>query len=291
MTLTIWKTSQGAAEVEARYRAILQHWPQPNRQVTVPTREGDTFVVSCGPEDAPPLVLLHGSASNAFMWMGDAALWSRHFRVHAVDIIGEPGLSAPSRPTLASGAYPGWLDDVLAGLAIETTALVGLSLGGWLALDYATRRPERVRALVVLCPGGVGRHRNVLLWALPLLLLGPWGRRKVSAIIAGPKAPDAPQMPAAVRDFLDLIYKNFRVRRERLPVIGDDALRRLAMPVLAILGGKDAMIDSAGTRRRLEQAVPHVQIRWLEEQGHFLRGQAAAILDFLQCRGLTRAKG
>ena len=278
----IWKSEAGGAEVLERYRAFLALWPKPNTQFTVPTREGDTFVVACGPADAPPLLLFHGSASNSFMWMMDAALWSQHFRVYAVDIIGEPGLSAPSRPTLKSGAYPLWLDDVLAGLKIEKASLVGISLGGWLALDYASRRPEKISAVAVLCPGGVGRHKNVLLWAAPLMLLGAWGRRKASAIIAGPKKPGAPEAPKVVSDFLALVFKHFRVRTERLPVITDAALKRLTMPVLAILGGKDAMIDSPGTRRRIAANTPHAEIRWLAEDGHFLHGQAEPIDDFLR---------
>jgi len=277
----IWKTDEGGREILDRYRGFLAMWPKPNAQFTVPTREGDTFVVACGAADAPPLLLFHGSASNSFMWMMDAALWSQHFRVYAIDMIGEPGLSAPSRPTLKSGAYTLWLDDVLAALKIEKTSLVGISLGGWLALDYASRRPQKVSAVAVLCPGGVGRHKNVLLWAAPLLLLGAWGRRKASAIIAGPKKPGAPEMPKIVGDFLALIFQHFRVRTERLPVIADEALKRLTMPVLAILGGKDAMVDSAGTRRRLEAHVPNAEIRWLAEDGHFLRGQAQPIDDFL----------
>ncbi|HJW41133.1 MAG TPA: hypothetical protein VJ476_07880, partial [Rhizomicrobium sp.] len=61
----------------------------------------------------------------------------------------------------------------------------------------------------------------------------------------------------------------------------DAALKRLTMPVFAILGGRDAMIDSAGTRRRLEAQVPGVDIRWLAEEGHFLRGQTETIDAFL----------
>jgi hypothetical protein len=53
-------------------------------------------------------VLLHGAGANTVMWMGDAADWSTARRVYAVDVIGEPGLSAPSRPPLASGAYADW---------------------------------------------------------------------------------------------------------------------------------------------------------------------------------------
>jgi pimeloyl-ACP methyl ester carboxylesterase len=159
----IWKSEDGRQAVERRYREILAHWPVPNDQLRVPTREGGTFVVACGPKDAPPLLLLHGSASNSFMWIGDIAEWSQHFRVYAVDVIGEPGLSAPSRPTLASGAYAEWLTDVANALSLPRFSLAGLSLGGWLALDYATKHPERIDKLVLLCPGGVGKNRNVLL--------------------------------------------------------------------------------------------------------------------------------
>lgn len=279
----IWKSPEGAAAVRERYRAFLAHWPVPSVERTVPTRHGETFVVASGPEGAPPVVLLHGSASNSAMWMGDVAVWAQRFRVYAVDVIGEPGLSADDRPSLASGAYEPWLEDVFAGLGLSRAALVGISLGGWLALDFATRCPERASALVLLCPGGVGKHRNVLLWAAPLLLLGPWGRRMVTRRIAGP-APAGPVSPAAQAfgAFMQLIFANFRPRRERLPRFSDEALRRLAMPVMCVLGAKDAMIDSAGTRDRLARNVAGVDIRWLPDAGHFLAPQTVPIAAFLE---------
>jgi pimeloyl-ACP methyl ester carboxylesterase len=279
----IWKSPAGAAAVRERYRAFLEHWPVPNAQQTLPTRHGETFVVASGPKDAPPLVLLHGSASNSAMWMGDVGVWAQRFRVYAVDMIGEPGLSADGRPSLASGAYETWLQDVFDALGLTRAALVGISLGGWLALDFATRRPQQVSALVLLAPGGVGEHRNVLLWAAPLLLLGPWGRRLVTRRIAGPQ-PAGPASPAAQAfgEFMQLIFANFRPRSERLPRFSDEALGRLSMPVLCVLGAQDAMIDSAGTRDRLVCNAPNAEIRWLPDAGHFLRSQTAPIAAFLE---------
>jgi pimeloyl-ACP methyl ester carboxylesterase len=155
----IYKSEAGERAVRERYLTFLAHWPVANRQFHVSTREGETFVVACGPENAPALVLLHGSSFNSVSWMGDVTAWARNFRVYAVDVIGHPNLSAPSRPRYDSEAYALWLDDVLGALRVERASFAGISLGGWLALDYAIRRPERVASLVLLCPGG-GRARD-----------------------------------------------------------------------------------------------------------------------------------
>jgi pimeloyl-ACP methyl ester carboxylesterase len=72
--------------------------------------------------------------------------FARCFRVYCIDMIGEPGLSAPVRPALASDAHAVWLDDVLNHLAVTRVSILGASLGGWLALDYTIRHPETFAA-------------------------------------------------------------------------------------------------------------------------------------------------
>ncbi len=127
---SIYKSKAGEQQVKQRYRQFLDEWPVPNDQISVPTREGETFVVACGPPSAPPVILLHGSAFNSASWMADVAEWAGRFRLYAVDVIGHPGLSAPFRPTYDSDAHALWLDDVLDGLGLEKAAMVGISLGG-----------------------------------------------------------------------------------------------------------------------------------------------------------------
>ncbi|MCT2586901.1 alpha/beta fold hydrolase [Actinophytocola gossypii] len=275
----IYKTEAGANEIRHRYEQTLASWPVPAEHLRIPTREGETFVLASGPEDAPPLVLLHGAGSNAIMWMGDIATWSKHFRVHAVDVIGEPGLSAPSRPPLDSAAYAHWLDDVLDHLDLDRVAITGVSLGGWLALDYTTRRPDRVERLALLCPGGVGRQKvGFLLKALLYKPFGQWGVRRSIQAVAGVDSTATPD----VMEYLALIFTHFQPRQDRLPVFPDDALRKLTMPVLVIVGGRDAMFDSFGTVRRMNHAVPHATVTLLPDVAHSILGQTQPILDFLR---------
>jgi len=269
------------AEIHARYRDLLTFWPGAHEPLFVPTRQGETFVMACGAQGAPPLVLLHGSMSVAAAWMGDAAAWSERFRIYAVDLIGEPGLSAPSRPPLDGDAYAAWLDDVMDGLDLERAAFVGMSLGGWLALDYAMRRPGRVERLALLCPAGVGRQRYFALRVALQVLLGPWGVRKVREWAFGPTPRDLPPIARKFVELMALINRGVRPRMARIPVFDDAALRVLTLPMLVILGGRDLTIDSFDTRRRLARTNPTVEIEFRPDAGHHIPDRTEAVLAFL----------
>jgi pimeloyl-ACP methyl ester carboxylesterase len=276
----IYRSDEAERLVLAKYRDVLNSSPVPAQQITVPTREGDTFVLAYGPQDAPPVLLLHGSQANSSVYMFDARSWARDFRLYAVDMIGEPGLSAPSRPPLDSDAHALWLDDVMQALGLERAMIVGMSLGGWLALDYAARRPQRVTRLALLCPAGIGQQKNFLLKALPLLLLGPWGARKMREMVLGPLRPGPPEAKP-LAELLELIGKSVRPRIVKIPLLSDAALGRLP-PTLAIVGGRDVLIDSYDTRRRLVRFAPDAQVKFDASARHYLPDQTDTILAFLK---------
>jgi pimeloyl-ACP methyl ester carboxylesterase len=278
----IYKSEDGARAIHARYREILSLWPAPNRQFTVQTRAGDTFVISCGPESAPPVLLLHGSASNSFMWITEAAALAAHFRVYAVDLIGEPGLSACTRYAPGTDEHALWLDDVLPALSVTSASLVGVSLGGWMALDYAIRRTQRVKALVLICPAGIGKLKNFLLKAFPLFFMGEWGQKKLRAMVLGRAYTSRGPTAKPVEAFLALIFRNFKPRRDRIPQASDAELARLKMPIAIFIGGEDALIDSADTRRRAEQLLPQAEIHFDPNIGHLIPTPTAEIVAFLR---------
>lgn len=286
MSDVVYRSAEAARGVEELYRRVLAHWPVPKTELGVPTRYGPTFVVACGREDAPPVVLLHGSMANSAAWLPDVALWSTKFRLFAVDMIGEAGLSARVRPALAGPAHADWLGEVLQGLGLraqgQRVALVGASLGAWLALDFAARRPDTVDALALLCPAGIGRQKNFLLRSVPLLLMGSWGRQRMREKVFGP-APEALSPPMQrLAALMDSIGRGVKPRVVRIPRLTDEQLKKLAMPMLVIIGGRDVLLDSRDTRDRLKRTVPHAQVCFLEDGRHFLPDQAHRIMDFLE---------
>jgi len=278
--MTIYKTDEGQRAVKESYQPFINDWPVAFEQLKLTTRFGETHLLTCGDKALPPLLLIHGAMANATAWFLDVEEWSKHFRIYAVDIIGEPGLSAQARLPMNTDAYTLWLDDVMQEAGLSEAAVVGESLGGRLALDYASRRPEKITKLALLAPGGVGPQRKFLLKALPLMLLGKWGKRKVREMIFGPEEKNPSPTTLRFRDFFALITQHVTPRMEKLPILSDQALQNISAPVLAIVAGKDVLLDAKSTQSRLENNVADVRVIFKPEARHLIRDRAA-ILEFL----------
>lgn len=166
---SVYKSTEGERPVRERYLAFLKHWPVPHEQLRLPTSQGETFVVASGAESAPPLVLLHGSAANSVVWMGDVRVFAEHFRVYAVDMIGGPGLSAASQPVFGSDAHALWLDDVLNGASGDVRGVVRRVAGAVLRHPASGTSVANRGAL----SGRVGRQKvGIELAAMALRMCG-----------------------------------------------------------------------------------------------------------------------
>ncbi|MBB4687695.1 alpha/beta fold hydrolase [Amycolatopsis jiangsuensis] len=274
----IYRSVAARRAVLEGYRTFLEQTERAD-ETTVPTRHGETFVRSSGPPDAPPVILLHGAGSNTLAWAADFPVWSKTHRLHAVDVLGEPGLSAESRPALDTAAHAEWLDDVLAALGVTSAAFAGISLGGWLATDYALRRPEKVTRLALVVPAGIGRQRYRAL-AVSLLLqpFGRPGRRRAMNYAIGPTTTP---MAGPFADYVFTVQRSYQPRLTPVPRFTDAQLRTLIMPVLTIAGAADRMFDSQDTATRLHAAAPHSTVTLIPGNGHLPTAYQAPIHTFL----------
>ena len=134
-----FKTTEVEAAYLAAYDAVMKLWPVPYEEIEIPSRFGMTHIVAGGPKDAPPLVLLHGMLATLTMWSPNIADFSKDYRLYAIDVMGQPGKSIPDpdEPIRDAADYVTWLNATLDGLNLNRISLVGVSFGGWLALNFA----------------------------------------------------------------------------------------------------------------------------------------------------------
>jgi pimeloyl-ACP methyl ester carboxylesterase len=274
---SIYKSDVGKKEIMSFYDSVLSNWPVVYETKTLPTRQGDTFVIVCGNESAPSLILFHGAASNATSWIGDILEYSRHFRVYLIDILGEPGKSSQNRPSWQGLGYAEWLDDVFNELKIEKSILLGISQGAWTALRFATCYPERVKKLVLLTPAGIVQTKvSFIFKAVFYSLFGKAGMRKLNRIVFGKQ----PIHSDAIK-FMDLIMIHFKSRIEKEYIFTDSELEQLKMPVLLIGGTEDVIRSSEAIAKRMKNHITNIVSIIIPDMGHVLVNISQHIFPFL----------
>ena len=99
-----------------------------------------------GPTAGPAIVLIHSTRLTRAMWRPQIEALSDEFRVLAVDL---PGHGALAEGTFGLEAAADHVADVIETALGRPAVVVGLSLGGYVGMALAARRPEIVRALVL----------------------------------------------------------------------------------------------------------------------------------------------
>ncbi|MFH9764343.1 alpha/beta fold hydrolase [Streptomyces anulatus] len=253
-----------SASFLAAYDEVLTaRWPEATTTSRIPTPYGTTHVTSHGPAGAPapPVVLLPGGGATSTVWHAQAAHLGRKRRVHAVDLIGEPGRSTPGdRPIRTVADLTGWLGAVLEAVSAEADGrrpvLAGHSYGAWIALHHALHAgPRHLAGLVLMDPTQcfTGFRPGYLLHALPLLLR-PTPRRARAFLAWETSGADLDA------DWLRLYEEGARFPAVR-PVTGPRpdraALRELAVPTLVLLAEHGRALDPVRTARAVDRTLPH----------------------------------
>lgn len=215
------------------------------------------------------VVLLHAGVADLRMWDEQAAALGREHTVVRCDLRGFGGSD------LAPGATYGDAEDVLAlldDLGIERCALLAASYGGYVALQVASARPERVERLVLLAPlAELVEPDDALraVWAQEEALVGAGDLRGAAELNArtwlGPEAGDETRASVAAMQLEALTRQAAAgdVDNRELPV----TYERLTMPTTVLSGGHDQVFFRR-TAVALTDRLPAADLVELPWAGH-----------------------
>jgi pimeloyl-ACP methyl ester carboxylesterase len=237
----------------------------------------------------PPLLLIHGIGDSSHTWLPVVESFAANHTVIAPDLLGH-GLSDKPRADYSVAAYANGMRDLLSVLDVDRVTVVGHSLGGGVAAQFAYTFPERCERLVLVGTGGIARSVSVLLrlaaapnvdllmptFGSPLFRLGSrvaahmlrllgtdLGRDTEEILKVFDSLPDA----AARRALLRTLRSGVDWRGQVITML-DRAYLTEGMPTLLLWGAHDAIIpvDQAYIAAA---AMPGSRLEIFEDAGHF----------------------
>jgi pimeloyl-ACP methyl ester carboxylesterase len=230
----------------------------------------------------PPLLLVHGLSGSWQNWLETIPYFARTHRVLALDLPGFGESPMPREPISIKG-YGRTLDAFCDAVDIETAAVVGNSMGGFVAAEMAIRHPHRVEKLVLVSAAGITiehqrnervlslmrRFEFALTWAAthpkPEFMLRRRARRAMRFVFAHPQ-----QIPGALLveqargggkpGFIDALdaLTSYPLR---------DRLGEIAVPTLIVWGDSDRLVPTSDADV-FEELISHTRKLVYEDTGH-----------------------
>jgi pimeloyl-ACP methyl ester carboxylesterase len=240
--------------------------------------------------DGPLIVLVHGLAGSRATWDRVFPALTERFAVLALDLPGHGSSAKPDDGDYSLGSFASVVRDLMMMLGVDRGTIVGQSLGGGVAMQFAYQFPSRCERLVLVGSGGLGREVSPVL----RLLAVPGGEFLYPVIFASVLRDAGRSVLGGLRKiglrpsvYADQIWQSYeslaepeartafaRTLRSVVDATGQrvSAQDRLPLakdiPTLIVWGADDAIIPSSHAADAAA-TLPNSRVEIFERVGHF----------------------
>jgi pimeloyl-ACP methyl ester carboxylesterase len=262
--------------------------------------QGTTHYELSGPEDGQVVVLLHGATIPMYAWDAQVKpLTDAGYRVLRYDMYGR-GYSDRPDGDYSQAFYRKQLADLLDALKVKQPVdLVGLSMGGGLAMDFTANYPDRVKDVALVAPmiNSIKNDTNFNLMRIPVV--GEFLTRLVATGVMSDRAAQLMQKSPKAAEYAKMFRDQTRFKgfeKASLAAARSDAwadytadyqaVGKQARDILLIWGTADSDITPQMVQA-IQKALPNVQFKQIEGAGHDPQVDVpdqvnGLILDFLK---------
>ncbi|MEN6592185.1 MAG: alpha/beta hydrolase [Methanobacterium sp.] len=271
-------TSEKAKEeFQVAYNEAMALLPDPEKQWDIKTEFGTVRVYLFTEEEnrhKEPLLLLPGHYASTPMWDSNLEGLMRERPVYTLDLLGEPGMSIQTTTIGDHQDQAKWLHDVLVKLDLEKVHVIGVSIGGWTAMNLIRYYPERIASVILLDPVFVFAPISLKMIILSIPVTVPFIPKSVrewmlSYISGGAEADES----VPVAKLIESGMENFKDKLPTPDVFTSDDLKKIDQPVLAFMAGKSTMHNSKKAVEQGKRYVKNIVIENWPDASHAINGE------------------
>lgn len=241
-------------EIMRLYHEKLKSLPVNYSQQKIDTSFGETHIIVSGDRKNPPAVIVPGANAGAPVALETLSGLTERFCLYLVDVIGQPALSAETRPSMKDDSYGKWLNEVILKLGLSEVTLIGISFGGFISLKTAVYDQSRISRLFLIVPVGL-INSNPLAAIFGIFLLLYMLFKKEKFLYKFLDALFTEKDPYAVK-FLGQVFLYFNQDFSSIPLITKEEGCKISVPVHIVAGEKDNFFPGDKLLKQAKRIFP-----------------------------------
>lgn len=263
--------------------------------------------IAGGRGEGPPLIMIHGLGGSWTNWSLSLPFFIESYRCFALDLL---GFGSSDKPDIFYSIpfYTDLIKGFMEALHIEIGVLIGHSMGGHIALDFALRYPSSLGCVILVNPYGAHHPNPVKQFLLRLVSDKKGGIRFINDLtirlaierLFYRRGSTCKEMVKFYRDLSrssqrEALSRAFtRTAKSMLTYSLRHKLHDIKIPALIIAGKNDRVIPPRDTIY-MRQSIPHAKLVTLDACGHMAHLErpevfAKLVLDFLQSEALFESR-
>ncbi len=259
MSTPIFKNDVAKGRMMDWYGRFLGRIKKPSKSLVVRTSLGESHVLFVGDPANPPVVCLHAMLTSSAHLLSELCELANDFYLIAPDLPGQSAKGLNVRLPYSDNSHSNWLGEVLDGLNLEQVHLLGVSLGGFVARQYAAQNPEKVVSLTLIVPAGIVQGsllKGFSKMAWPMIRYKMRQNEKnLYALVDNLVTTRDEEWAQYIGDS----FMDFNPNLKIPPLATDQDLEKLTMPVLLIGAEHDISFPGQALIDRLQGVVPNLE--------------------------------
>jgi len=284
-------SEKGKKDFQIAYDESMALLPAPNDTKDIKTTYGTIRTYYFTKEEnkqKEPILLLPGRGASTPMWVPNLEGLREKRPVYTIDLLGEPGMSVQTKVIENQKQQAEWLNEVIEGLGLKKVHIVGVSIGGWTAMNLARYNPKHIATASLLDPVFVFAqiYIKMILASIPasVPIIPRFLREKMLSYVSeGAEIND----DEPIAKLIESGMRNYKLKTPAPNLFRKEDLKNIKVLVLALMAKKSKMHNSVKAVEIGKKYVKDIDIVNWKNASHAINGEFsnevnARILDFVE---------
>ena len=288
MSKKIFRDDSAKKKLEEWFQIFLGKINGPTESIFVETSDGSNHILVAGDKSKPPLFCLHSMLTSSAHFVSELQPLLDHYHIIAPDLPGQSVRGLETRFSYKDNSFANWLKEIVDELDLEKIDLLGVSLGGFAALQFADVYPDKVQNLVLIVPAGIVRGstwEGIKKMAIPSIL---YQFNKSEERLRRFVDPLLTTWDYDWGHYIGDAFTYFRPDLRIPPLISNETLKEWEISTLVFAGEDDISFPGKPIVTKLKSNNPEIQTELMEDCKHsppttpeFRKWLSEKILGFL----------